>query len=150
MTDGNAIRIVQGNCAVDDRGSLGFINEFEFPPGIKRFYFVQNHKAGFVRAWHGHKNERKFVTVLKGAAVIGVVTIDDWDNPSPSLKPERFVLSGVKPAVLCIPPGCANGAMTLTDDAIIVYFSSSSVEESHSDDFRFDARFWDIWSVQER
>jgi hypothetical protein len=29
-------------------------------------------------------------------------------------------------------------------------FSTSSLEESELDDIRFDARHWDIWTVEER
>jgi len=31
-----------------------------------------------------------------------------------------------------------------------MFFSTSSLQESQGDDFRFDARYWDIWNVVER
>jgi dTDP-4-dehydrorhamnose 3,5-epimerase len=52
--------------------------------------------------------------------------------------------------VLYIPPGYANGAMTLTSDTMIQYFSTATLEESKGDDIRFDARLWDPWQVEER
>ena len=46
-------KIYQGGISVDDRGSVRFVNEFQFQ-NVKRFYQVENHKSGFIRAWHGH------------------------------------------------------------------------------------------------
>jgi dTDP-4-dehydrorhamnose 3,5-epimerase len=40
--------------------------------------------------------------------------------------------------------------MSLTDDTKIMFFSTSSLEESLNDDFRFDSRFWNPWEVEER
>lgn len=141
--------VYEGGLAVDDRGELGFVNGFDFE-GVKRFYSVSNHRVGFVRAWHGHRREGKYVTAVAGAALIGAVCIDDWLNPSRDLEPSRFVLSGRRPAVLHIPPGYANGFMSLTDDAKLIFFSTSTLEESQTDDVRFDSRHWDIWTVAER
>jgi len=138
-----------GGLAVDDRGELGFVNDFNFE-GVKRFYTVANHRQGFVRAWHGHKREAKYVTAVSGAAVVGAVRIDNWDEPSRDLPIDRFVLSAHKPSVLYIPSGFANGFMSLTPDLKLMFFSTSSLDESQGDDFRFDARYWDIWQVVER
>ena len=55
-----------------------------------------------------------------------------------------------KPAVLYLPAGYANGFMSLTDDATLMFFSTSTVEESRGDDIRFDARYWNAWEVVER
>jgi dTDP-4-dehydrorhamnose 3,5-epimerase len=138
-----------GDLAVDDRGEVSFVNDFNFA-GVKRFYAVRNHRQGFIRAWHAHRREAKYVTVVAGAALVGVVEIDDWDRPSPQLPVKRFVLSARKPRVLYIPPGCANGFMSLTSDAHVMFFSTSSLEESLGDDVRYNARHWDIWTVEER
>jgi len=142
-------RLIEGGLAVDDRGAVGFVNDFDFA-GVKRFYTVTNHKAGFVRAWHAHRREAKYVTVLRGAAIIGAVKIDDWDNPSRDSKVYRYVLSSQKPAVVYIPAGYANGFMSLTEDALLVFFSTATLEETRGDDVRYDARYWDIWNVVER
>lgn len=142
-------RIIQGDSATDDRGVLHFINDFDVSQ-TRRFYVVKNHSAGFIRAWHGHKYEGKFVVVLTGAAVVAAVRVDNWDSPDPTAEVHRFVLSGRKPAALFIPPGYANGAMTLTADTLIQYFSTSTLDESRGDDVRFHARYWNPWTVEER
>ena len=141
--------LMAGGLAADDRGELGFVNDFRFT-GVQRFYTVANYRQGFIRAWHGHKREAKYVTAVSGAAVVGAVRVDNWDEPSRDLPVDRFVLSALKPSVLFIPSGFANGFMSLTSDLKLMFFSTSSLEESQGDDFRFDARYWDIWQVVER
>jgi dTDP-4-dehydrorhamnose 3,5-epimerase len=142
-------KLINGGIAVDDRGEVCFANEFDFK-GVKRFYMIANHKSGFVRAWHAHKREAKYMIAVSGAAIIGAVKIDNWESPSKDLKPESFVLSAKKPQVLFIPAGYANGIMSLTDDAKVMVFSCSTLEESLNDDFRIDSRHWDIWNIIER
>lgn len=141
--------LIRGGVAVDDRGAVRFVNEFNFG-SVRRFYTVSNHRAGTVRAWHGHRREGKFAIVLRGSALVCCVKIDDWVKPSWDLPVSRFVLSAEVPAILGIPPGFANGFMSLTDDALITFFSTASLEESLDDDIRFPARLWDPWAVEER
>ncbi len=142
-------QIFDGGLAVDDRGETVFVNEFNFE-GVKRFYIVSNHKAGFVRAWHAHRHEAKYITAVSGGAIVGAVKIDNWDKPSKDLLVERYVMSSKKPQVLYIPAGYANGFMSLTSDLKLMFFSTSTLEESAKDDIRYDARYWDIWNVIER
>jgi dTDP-4-dehydrorhamnose 3,5-epimerase len=40
--------------------------------------------------------------------------------------------------------------MSLTEDAKLMFFSTSTLEESMGDDIRFDSRYWDIWNTVER
>ena len=141
--------LLVGNLAIDDRGEVGFVNEFDFA-GVKRFYTVANHNAGFIRAWHGHQREAKYVTVVAGAALVAAVPVTDWTTPSREALPTRHVLSAHKPSVLYIPPGYCNGFMSLTVDTKLMFFSTATLEESREDDIRFDARYWDVWKVEER
>lgn len=146
---GKTVKLIEGGLGVDDRGTVGYVNDFNFK-GVKRFYTVTNHRAGFVRAWHAHHHEAKYVTVTRGAAVIGAVKIDSWEKPSKKCQVSRYVLSASKPSVVYIPPGYANGFMSLTEDTMVVFFSTATVEESRNDDVRFDAHYWEIWEVAER
>lgn len=142
-------RLIEGGLSVDDRGETAFVNEFTFA-NVKRFYIVSNHRTGFIRAWHGHKRAEKYAMVVEGVALFGAVAIDNFENPSKDAKVHRFVLSAHKPAVLYIPSGYANGAMTLTPKTKIMYFATDTLEETMQDDYRFDAHYWDIWNVEER
>jgi dTDP-4-dehydrorhamnose 3,5-epimerase-like enzyme len=140
---------IPGDLYVDDRGTLSFVNAFNFE-GIRRFYLVTNHNLGFVRAWHAHKREAKHVVAVEGSAIVAAVKIDDWEHPSRDLPVHRFVLSADKPAIVCIPPGYANGFMTLTANAKLMFFSTATLEESRDDDFRYEPRYWDPWRIAER
>lgn len=137
--------LLKGDVIKDNRGSVSFVNEFNFPK-IKRFYVVDNCTIGFVRAWHGHRHEAKYVFVLSGKALIGAVKIDNWRYPSKETKVHNFLLSFEKPAVLYIPKGYANGFKSLTNDTKLIFFSTSTLEQSKKDDIRFDVKYWDIWS----
>ncbi|MDP6087919.1 MAG: dTDP-4-dehydrorhamnose 3,5-epimerase family protein [Nitrospinota bacterium] len=141
--------LLEGGLSVDGRGKVGFVNSFQFE-GVKRFYMVENHRSGFIRAWHGHRREAKYVLAVSGSAIVAAVRIDDWDQPSKDLPIHSYVLSESKPSVLHIPAGYANGFMNLTEDTKLVFFSTSTLEESLNDDVRYDARYWDAWTVEER
>ncbi len=141
--------MIKGSVFTDDRGKVSFVNEFDFS-GVKRFYSVVNHRAQFVRAWHGHKQEGKYVSVIQGAALIGAVKIDSWENPSKNLEVNKYVLSDASPTIVYIPPGYANGFMSLVENTRLIFYSTSTLSESNGDDYRYDARLWDIWNVVER
>ncbi len=141
--------LIEGGIGVDDRGEVGFVNNFDFS-GVKRFYTVRNHQQGFVRAWHAHRNAGKYVLVVSGSAIIGAVNIDNWEHPDKDARVYRFVVSAHKPAVVYIPPGYANGAMSLASDTVLMYFATDTMEQTKNDDVRYDARYWDIWNVEER
>lgn len=143
------INYIPGGISVDDRGQLAYVNDFDLSK-FKRFYLVSNHRQEFIRAWHGHKQEAKAVVVIQGSAIVAAVKVDDWHNPSKDLPIFRTVLSANKPGVLQIPPGYANGFMTLEPDTIVCFYSSSTLEESANDDFRFDAHLWNPWNIEER
>ena len=147
MTD--ILKLIKGDLFIDDRGSVAFINDFNFA-GVKRFYSVTNHRPQFVRAWHGHKKEGKYVSVVQGTALFGAVKIDSWESPSKDLDVSKFVLSEKNPAILYIPPGYANGFMSLVENTRLIFYSTSTLAESNGDDYRYDARLWDIWNVVER
>lgn len=141
--------MIEGGLAADDRGTVSFVNGFQFE-GVKRFYAVSNHRSGFIRAWHGHKREAKYVMAASGAAIIAAVKVDDWENPSRDLPICRVVLHACKPSVYYIPAGYANGFMTLTPDAKLFFFSTSTLDESLGDDIRFEANYWNPWTIIER
>lgn len=140
-------KIYNGGLAVDDRGVVSFVNDFNFE-GVKRSYMVENHEIGFIRAWHGHKNEGKYVSVVNGSAIVGAISIT---QPNFEYKdPQRYVLSSKKPQILWIPPGFANGFKSLEENTKIIFYSTSTLEESLNDDIRFPHDKWDIWNIEYR
>jgi dTDP-4-dehydrorhamnose 3,5-epimerase len=154
-------KILQGGNIVDDRGILSvchtWFNSSHFSK-IKRFYQVRNHKAGMIRAFHGHKNEAKYIYVVKGSIVVKVISMENakgWDakiGSGKAYKPHTYVLSEYNPQVLYIPPNYFNGWKSLTDDASVLFFSTSTLEESQNDDIRipWDAFGMNIWAEDYR
>ena len=134
--------LMNGGLAVDDRGMVRFVNDFSFTD-IKRFYQVSNHKRDYIRAWHGHNHEQKYVYVVKGTALIGAVNMQTEEI-------FKFVLSDKKPSILKIPNGFANGFKTLEEDTQILFFSTSTLQESLGDDIRFAYDKWNIWEEDYR
>jgi|TARA_R100000664_G_scaffold31141_1_gene44453 dTDP-4-dehydrorhamnose 3,5-epimerase len=135
-------KIISGGLAVDDRGVVSFINDFNFS-NVKRFYQVENHRQGFIRAWHGHKKEGKYVYVCQGSALVGAVNMETNEI-------NKFVISSKSPKILWIPPGYANGFKNLEENTKIIFYSTSTLEESMGDDIRFEYDKWDIWKEDYR
>lgn len=142
-------KILTAESAIDDRGQIIFANSFDFK-NIKRFYVVSNHRSRFIRAWHGHKKESKFIIVLHGTALICAVKIDNWKKPNKNQLVEKFILSEKKPKILFIPGGYANGFKTLEKNTKLLIYSTSSISQSTNDDFRFDSKYWNPWKIIER
>lgn len=149
----------EGGIFVDDRGVIRFINDF--PTGIKRMYQVENLRAGSIRAFHGHLKEKKFVYVPRGIVVVKIIPISVNMKEGKCIKcvPSgtasclvSFTLSSFKPSILQIDAGYYNGFKTLTDDAIIQFYSTSTLEESKKDDYRLPWDFFsrEIWEEKPR
>lgn len=133
---------INGASFIDDRGVVTFTNDMKFD-NIKRWYLVSNHDRNYVRAWHGHKNEEKYVFVIKGTFLVGTVDLE-------TEKVTKYVLSEKAAKVLHIPKNYANGFMNLTDDNQILFLSTSTLEESTNDDIRFKWDKWNIWTPEYR
>lgn len=151
---GHKMEDIQGKQFCDERGYLSFINDLDLSK-YKRFYLVQNHKQGYIRAWHGHQYESKAIICIQGAAKIGLIRmITNVGKPgnkfwSPILEHDTLefkTVSATNPQAIIIPTGYANGAMTLTDDCILMYLSDKTLTESKGDDYRFpfDRSLWEI------
>lgn len=138
-------RIIEGNLFIDDRGGLSFVNGFDFK-GIKRFYVVENHEARFKRAWHGHKNEAKYMFSVCGDFLIGIVPLSGERNNHK--KVVQFWLSSKSPQILYIPPGYFNGFMNIQKESKLMIFSTSTLEESKNDDIRVNWDVWNIWNLE--
>jgi len=151
--------LLHGGVAVDNRGRIAFVNDFCMND-IKRFYIVKNHQPNFVRAWHAHRRERKYVMALKGAAIVVAIPLSELETIEKHFPGDRMeglynftqaTISSDSPAIFCIPPGYANGFKTLTPDTELIFFSSATLEESKGDDIRFNAQLCrDAFDVEER
>jgi len=141
-------KLYEGNIFVDDRGTLSFTNSFSQFNKIKRFYQVNNFDKSVIRAFHGHRKEAKFVYVPTGTALVLISKMlsDTLD------KPTRYVLSSKNPKILYIPPNYANGFRSLEENTNIIFYSTSTLEESKGDDIRYPYDYFgkNIWDIEYR
>lgn len=147
------LTIINGGISTDDRGSVRFVNDFCFKD-VKRFYHVENHDINFIRAWHGHLKESKYVYIATGTALIGAVPLWISENGKEQSinidQGKKFILSAKTPKILYIPAGYANGFMNLENNTNLIFFSTSTLDESKGDDIRFPYDAWNIWEKDYR
>lgn len=101
------IEIIEGEIFSDHRGEIYSLNNFEFED-VKRAYIIHHPDKSVIRGWHAHKHERKWFYCIKGEWTLGLIKIDDWDSPSPSLIPTIINLTDKDSKLICVPAGYAN------------------------------------------
>lgn len=136
-------KIIPGGRFVDDRGVLLHNNNFSFT-NIVRSYTIKHDILGFVRAYHGHRFEDKYVQVIDGRFKIHVARMDNDALISDS----TYILED-NGNVLYIPGYYSHGFQNISESGIINFYSTSDVEESISDDIRhpwtyFGSKIWDL------
>ena len=132
----------------DDRGFLvPLTNDLqELQESVSRVYVVGNYGKGVVRGFHYHEREIKMFYIASGAAKFVAIKPDSSENDR-----HIFVSSERKPGLIIIPPGYANGWVSLEDRTILIALSTATFEESVADDKRYDPYEWgDVWTVQGR
>ncbi len=132
----------------DDRGTFvpfwEKTTDAKLPP-VKRVYYVASSTSGVIRGFHFHKKEWKYFIMAKGGAKFVMI------DPKKPEEKFTFVSSSRKANLIIVPPGFANGWMSLTDDAILICCSTSTTKESLQDDIRYDPMKWgDVWSIKPR
>jgi dTDP-4-dehydrorhamnose 3,5-epimerase-like enzyme len=142
-TGESQVRIIDGSLHVDKRGTVCFVNDFNFK-GVDRFYSIHAHRLRELRGWVGHQRDHKWFFAAHGTTLVAVVTPDRWDRPTENLSVNRFVLSAAKPQVLHVPPGHATASVNLSGEAILMVFSSGRIEDAATDDYRFAVDTWPI------
>ncbi len=136
---------IPGGSHTDERGTISFVNEFKFD-AVKRFYHIKHPYITVVRAWQAHKLEQKWFYVVAGSFKLVVVRPDDWENPSTGLEASAFLLNSLN-GVLHVPGGYANGFKALSPNSAMIVFSDFTIEQSASDNYRFDQKLWFNWDI---
>ena len=72
------------------------------------------------------------------------------DEFLPSDNAFSFVLSDKSPKILFIPAGYANGIKSLEENTNIIIFSTTTLDGSLNDDFRFPFDHWNLWQTNFR
>jgi len=125
----------------DERGGLNFFNDFDMSE-IVRMYEIMPSDTTTLRGWQSHKKEKKWFYCNAGSFVLNLVKVDDFDTPSNSIRPERFLLEAVHPSVLEISGGYATAFKAEEENSKLIVFSNFTLEESKNDDFRFPLEQW--------
>jgi dTDP-4-dehydrorhamnose 3,5-epimerase len=141
--------------SIDSRGVLSFVNEVNFKD-VKRVYMVENFSTDTVRAFHGHMVENKYVMVVKGSIILVTAEIHTRIVDPTQTKhlevPTVGTVSDRDFRIVYIPAGNANGFRAIEQGTRVVFFSTSTVEESKNDDFRFPYDYFGkrIWEADNR
>ncbi len=142
------VKVIDGEIFRDQRGQISSLNAFRFP-GVERFYFIHHPDVSVIRGWHGHQHEKKWFYCVKGAFTIGLVEIDNWENPSPELKAQKYHLTEQESRIICVPEGYANCVKASIPGSILLVFSGKTLPEAYSDSWRYDSKLWITWSENE-
>lgn len=137
--------IIKGETNADYRGHINSLNNFHYD-GIRRSYFIVHPDDSIVRGWHGHQDERKWFYCVKGKFSVACVKIDDWENPSPNLKPEIYHLNDKESQLLCVPVGYANCLKAWEPGSVMMVLSDKILEDALLDSWRYDKSLWVDWA----
>ncbi|WP_420322312.1 hypothetical protein [Flagellimonas sp.] len=133
--------LIKGEVFEDVRGTLRAFNSFNLTE-IVRIYEIAPKNESTIRAWQGHKYEKKWFRCLSGSFVVNMIEIDNFDQPSSQLVPTRFVLNGKTPEILAVPNGFATGIKAIFAESRLEVFSNFDLEKSEKDDYRFSLEKW--------
>jgi dTDP-4-dehydrorhamnose 3,5-epimerase len=136
--------IITGGKFADERGEIQFVNDFDMSE-IKRFYTIFHPDTSTIRAWQGHKIEKRWFYCTEGSFDIRIVKIDNWESPSDDLTVEKVILNSKKPIILKIPSGYVNGIKALSKNSKLILFSNFKFDENQNDEYRFDKNLWTNW-----
>lgn len=139
------IKIIEGGISVDNRGQISHVNSLDMKE-IERFYIIHQNDPAIIRAWHAHQFEKKWFHVIKGSFTMAFVKVDNWENPSPELKPEIFQLSAAESKILHIPEGYANGIKANEPDSLLLVYSNKILSVAVNDSWRYNKEMWVDWS----
>ena len=132
------VRRIDGGVFSDVRGSVAYVNGCSIAEA-KRFYFISQTPGNPIRAWMGHRFERKwFVPVSGHTTVVLRRLVETVSGLSMSLECVIHHLDADNPAAIAVPIGFCSGFRSETPDAKVLVFSDKTLEEAKDDMVRFD------------
>lgn len=129
-----------GNAYVDERGTLFYNNGLDLSE-IERMYVIENRDLDTVRAWQGHRVEKRWFIVVKGKFLIKLVKIDDFECPSDSLDVESIELDSTTLEAVVIEAGYASSIQALEVESKLLVFSNYKMGEVE-DNYRYNPTRW--------
>lgn len=133
---------ILGGSATDHRGTISFFNDFDMSQ-VKRFYIIENFDTNTIRGWRAHRIEQRWFHVIRGEFKIGLVEIDNWENPSKRLPIAYYILSTKNMEVFHIPVGYAISIQALEADSKLLVFADQTMENAKLDDYLFPVDYFE-------
>jgi dTDP-4-dehydrorhamnose 3,5-epimerase-like enzyme len=137
--------LFKGGSFSDERGNIRFVNE-KIPGNYKRFYLITPANTSIVRAWQGHKFEKKAFYAISGSFLIAVVKPSHFEVPGEDEIPQFFELTKDNNALLHVPGGCYTGIKSKSPNSTLLVLSEFDLEGSKKDDFRQPPLKWVNWN----
>jgi dTDP-4-dehydrorhamnose 3,5-epimerase len=129
----------------DERGKLSFFNTLDLSQ-IKRMYQIEPANEGIIRAWQGHKIEKKWFYCLQGSFIINLAKVTNFEDPDTDALISHHIITARTPTVLYVEGGYASGIKAIEPSSKVLVFSNLTAEASKNDDYRFKEDFWKaVW-----
>ncbi|WET70805.1 WxcM-like domain-containing protein [Sphingobacterium sp.] len=127
---------IQGGTAIDHRGQIRFINDFDMSL-VKRFYIIKNTDVELIRGWRAHFMEQRWFYVLSGKFAFDIVKIDDWNQPSSDLPVEKIILDNGENQLLHLSAGYGTALQALEPDSELLVFADYGIDNAQNDDYTY-------------
>ena len=111
--------------------------------GVKTPYCIENASIQVVRAWQGHKVERRWFLAVRGSFTIKTIKIDKWEKPSKDLVPFEFILDAQSLESLALPAGYISSIQQLKNYSKLMVFADYELGEIQ-DEYRYDADYFKV------
>lgn len=135
----NDIVCIKGGVHEDARGTVSFVNGCSLAD-TKRFYWISQTVENPVRAWMGHRHERKWFVPVVGRTTLVLRRL--LDEPGGLVYMDAhcdvFALDAAAPCAIAVPAGYCSGFRSETSDAKVLVFSDKTLDEASGDMVRFD------------
>lgn len=133
--------VLLGATHEDERGKLLFFKTLDLSQ-IKRMYQIEPANESVIRAWQGHKVEKKWFYCLQGSFIINLVKVTNFEHPDTDATISKKIISSNTPTVLYVEGGYASGIKATLPNSKVLVFSNFTTAQSKYDDFRFEPHFW--------
>ncbi|TXK77871.1 WxcM-like domain-containing protein [Mesonia sp. K4-1] len=133
-------QIIKGNNHRDDRGEIQFNNKFNAIE-VKRIYTIENKELEFIRAWQGHKIEKRWFSVIQGNFEIKLIRINNWQEPDPKSEIITFQIDDKGLHILYVPPGFVTSIQALAENSKLLAMSDYMLGEV-ADEYRFKENYF--------
>ncbi|MDP3358428.1 MAG: WxcM-like domain-containing protein [Lutibacter sp.] len=133
-------KIIKGDSHTDARGTLFYNNDFDATT-IRRIYVIENATTDIIRGWQGHKIEQRWFSAIKGSFKIGLIKIDQWEQPSKNLEMLTFTINADTLEVLYVPQGYVSSIQAIEVGSKLLVMADHLLGEI-KDEYRYEADYF--------